>query len=154
MICNGQTSWNWLLDVIQTDDNGFLSGGVVYVSQPDTGSHDGWALKVDSLGCENPSYCWVGIGEKPDLFDVNGFRIFPNPAKNFAVVSLSSDFQELDVTIRLYDIFGRDVKTIIVKSWRNDYQVDLTMVPEGLYLVTVVSQNQIIGREKLIIRKI
>lgn len=80
--------------------------------------------------------------------------IFPNPAERFTVVNLSNDFQEFPFTIRLYDVFGSELKTIVVKSSLSDHHFDLTMVPEGLYLVIVESQNRIFGREKLIIRKI
>jgi hypothetical protein len=86
-ICEGEGSWNYLYDVIQTTDNGYLACGVVYPMPPDTGSQDGWILKVDSLGCESPGNCWVGIKPENKLI-TNSFDIYPNPAEQQTNVKL------------------------------------------------------------------
>ncbi|NCA76052.1 MAG: T9SS type A sorting domain-containing protein [Alphaproteobacteria bacterium] len=153
VVCNGGTSWNWLYDVIQTDDNGFIAGGIVYVHSPDTGSYDGWVLKVDSLGCESPSYCWVGMNPGPEANGHTGIKIFPNPAQNIATVCLPGCNPELPITIRFYDIFGREIETIKVPGFQKDYTLDVTLFPEGLYMVVTESQNRIVGKSKLIIKR-
>ena len=154
VVCGGGTSWNWLLDVIQTNDNGFIAGGVVYVHPPDTGSQDGWVLKVDSLGCENPSYCWVGIRPETEMPGATGVKIFPNPAENLTTINLINDNHEFPVRIRLFDVFGREVTFVEITQVRNDIHLDVTQLPEGLFLVIVESQGSIIGRAKLIIRRV
>ncbi|MCK9218942.1 MAG: T9SS type A sorting domain-containing protein [Bacteroidales bacterium] len=153
VICGGETSWNWLSDVIQTDDKGFIAGGIVYVHLPDTGSHDGWVLKVDSLGCENPSYCWVGMQPETEMPGTQAVKIFPNPADKLATISLINDSHELPVKIRLFDMFGREVKTIEDTQGHNDFQLDVIQIPEGLYMVLVESQHRVFGRTKLMVRK-
>jgi hypothetical protein len=91
-ICEGEDSNNWLLDVIETPDNGYLACGMVYPSLPDTGSDDGWVLKVDSIGCEAPGECWVGIKPENKLI-TNGFDLYPNPVSG----------QQTNIQLRITD---------------------------------------------------
>ncbi|MEI7897182.1 MAG: T9SS type A sorting domain-containing protein [bacterium] len=153
VVCDGKTSWNWLWDVLQTKDNGFIAGGNVYVHPPDTGSHDGWILKVDSLGCENPSYCWVGINQERDLPVVERLTIFPIPASStiqVAIVNIKPDFP---VYLTLVDLFGNKVKEVLIPSVETSIRIDISAIPDGLYLVIARSGNQIIARSKLLINK-
>ncbi|MEI7727659.1 MAG: hypothetical protein WCK09_21300, partial [Bacteroidota bacterium] len=131
VVCGGGTSWNWLYNVIQTDDNGFIAGGIVYTHLPDTGSCDGWVLKVDSLGCENPSNCWVGIRPETEMPGATGVKIFPNPAENLTTINLINGNHEFPVRIKLFDVFGREVTFVEITQVRNDIHLDVTQLPEG-----------------------
>ena len=149
-ICDADMSYNWLLDVIETPDNGYLACGVVYPSPPDTGSQDGWVIKVDSLGCEAPGECWVGVKPENKLI-TNSFDIFPNPAGQQTNIQLRITNYELRIRIRLYDLFGREVKSVTLFPGQMDYRMDVSGLPAGLYMTIVASGDRIIGREKLVV---
>ena len=153
VVCDGKTSFNWLMDVIETDDNGFIAGGIVYVFPPDTGSNDGWVLKVDSLGCEDPSYCWVGIKPETEMPAGPGIKLFPNPADKQTTLTGMNEPHGEPVTIRFIDVFGREVKTVDVPQVLHDFELNVSQMPEGMYVVLLESQSRIIGRTKLIIRR-
>ena len=150
VVCNGHASWNWLCDVIQTEDKGFISGGIVYVHAPDTGSTDGWVLKVDSLGCENPSYCWVGMQPETKVPDEMEIKISPNPAEKHATISILNNIQALPVILKLYDLFGKVVKTVRLTNSLTEYTLDISELPDGIYLATIESDGRVIGRAKLV----
>jgi hypothetical protein len=157
-ICHGENSNNRLYDVIETPDNGYLACGMVYPYPPDTGSVDGWVIKVDSLGCEAPGDCWVGI--KPEnLLINNGFDLYPNPAEQQTEIKLritcltgrQADY-ELRIRIRLFDLYGREVKNVILPRGQTEYRLDVSGLPSGLYMTVVESGENIIGREKLVVQ--
>ena len=150
-VCEGDESNNWLYDAVQTPDKGYLACGAVYPMPPDTGSQDGWVLKVDSLGCESPGNCWVGIKPENKLIS-NGFDLYPNPAGQQTNIQLRITNYELRIRIKLFDLFGRQVRDIIVPPWQTEYRLDVSGLPAGLYMTVVESGEKIIGREKLVVQ--
>jgi hypothetical protein len=149
-ICNGESTWNWLYDVIEAPDKGYLACGVVYPEPPDTGSQDGWILKVDSLGCESVDYCWVGIKKEPPLPVNEGIEIYPNPAEEEIRFDFRFTIFDLRIEICLYDIFGREVKKLPLAQGQKDLKMDISSLPPGLYVAVLKSDNRIIARKKLV----
>ena len=155
-VCSGEDSDNWLYDVIETPDLGYLACGVVYPQEPDTGSQDGWILKVDSLGCENPDYCWVGMKPEPLLPENTILEIYPNPAQEEITIEIqpSTSLQPAilnlqRIKLRLYDLSGREVKTVELFPDQTRYRLDVSELPEGLYLAAIESDGQEIARKKV-----
>lgn len=150
-IGNGQQSWNILFDIALTDDHGFLAAGHLAPAAGDTGSQDGWVLRVDSLGCENPAYCWVGVQPEPEPADAGAFRVFPNPARTKVTVQLRTDAGDGPVTLRLFDVFGREVRSVAVPRFEKLVRLDVADLPEGMYLVSVRSRNMSVMASKLLV---
>ncbi|MEI7727893.1 MAG: T9SS type A sorting domain-containing protein, partial [Bacteroidota bacterium] len=153
VICDGKTSWNWLFDVIPTNDNGFITGGIVYAHLPDPDPDDGWVLKVDSLGCENPSYCWVGMnGEKTTPSEVN-LTVFPNPAEK----NIEIKFNELNINtqfnLTMFDPFGRKIREVSIPPLETNIHIDISALPDGLYIIIARSGSKILAKTKLSINK-
>lgn len=76
-------------------------------------------------------------------------NISPNPFHSTATVSYSTApliYQES--TITLFDLFGREVSTA---SFQNNYQLDRTGIPNGMYLLKVVTSDGINSTDKVII---
>jgi hypothetical protein len=147
---DGEETDNWLYDVLETPDKGYLACGVVYPESPDTGSQDGWILKVDSLGCERVDYCWVGMKEETPLPSNEEIEIYPNPAEEEALFDLRFTNYDLRIEICLYDIFGREVKTLPLAQGQSGLKMDVSNLPPGLYVAVVESDNRIIARKKLV----
>jgi hypothetical protein len=150
---DGEETDHWLYDVIETPDKGYLTCGVVYPMPPDTGSQDGWILKVDSLGCERVDYCWVGMKEEPPLTANEEIKIFPNPAKGEARFDLRFTTYDFRIEICLYDLFGREVKKIPLSQGQTDLMMDVSDLTPGLYVAVLKSDNRIIARKKLVKQK-
>jgi len=154
-VCKGEESDNWLYDVIQTQDNGYLACGVVYPKQPDTGSQDAWVLKVDSLGCVSPGDCWVGTGKELKPVE-NEMVVFPNPATDKVRVQLGIRNEELGINeelrILVYDVFGREVEEIRVPAGRDEITMDVSGWPKGMYVIRLVYNNETISGKKILVQ--
>lgn len=148
-IGEGESTWHWLYDALETPDKGYLACGVVYAQPPDTGSQDGWAIKVDSLGCENPNMCWVGIKPETELTSGSSLKIFPNPAEKHVTIKMQGLLQRKRITIRLYDLFGREVESVSLPPGQTGCRIDVSSLPEGLYMAVVESEDKILAKEKI-----
>ncbi len=99
-------------DVIPTSDNGYISCGYVYPVLPDTGTQDVWVVKVDSTGCESPTFCWVGVKELPVAPHPGEIIVFPNPADEVFTINFQSPMQK--GMLQFTDILGRKVEEITI----------------------------------------
>lgn len=167
-ICEGEASYNWLYDVVQTPDNGFLACGVVYPHPPDTGSQDGWILKVDSMGCESPGNCWVGIKPESNPVTYSVMKIYPNPADKY----LSIEFPECLVipsgsrkfssgtiyhqwsstTLEIFDLYGKKIDTREIPKAQTRLEMDVSDWHPGMYLFRLVYNNHTVADTKVIIQ--
>jgi hypothetical protein len=74
---------------------------------------------------------------------LNNFRVYPNPAKESVNLEFSLN-QEIKGTISLVNISGIQVKQLITttfKSGLNSYNLDLTGVQSGIYLISIFSDK-------------
>ncbi len=68
-----------------------------------------------------------------NIFEEIGVKIYPNPAQSFVSINLpTSAYQE--VTINLYDITGKKLKTF-TKSWSENIQLNISDLPAANYLL-------------------
>ena len=74
-------SLNYLQDINQTKDKGYIACGYVVPNPPDTGYESSWILKIDSLGCDSIG-CQLmdNVSLIKELKDE--INIYPNPANN------------------------------------------------------------------------
>ena len=153
-ICEGEGSSHYLIDVIQTADNGYIACGVVYPQAPDTGSQDGWIIKVDSLGCVNPGDCWVGIRAVP-VTENGGMSVFPNPASDKVRVQLGMRNEESGMNEELkmvvHDIFGRIVEEIKVPAGKEEITLDVSGWQRGMYVFRLMFNKQQVGNQKVVV---
>jgi hypothetical protein len=80
------------------------------------------------------------------------FMICPNPAEGQAVFKLQSEKKEAGMRIKLYDIFGREVRVIDLPMGQKEYPIDVSGLPEGIYVAELLSENAIIGRQKMVVK--
>jgi hypothetical protein len=85
--------------------------------------------------------------------NLEDFIIFPNPAKFSATIEFNS-MDELEGSISLVNISGSQMRTLVPKtsfmSGENSYQVDLSGITPGIYLVSI-STNKGFKTQRLII---
>ncbi len=84
-----------------------------------------------------------------DLNDLDGIvEIYPNPTKeiiNCKLKMINEDFELLFI-----DIYGRELKRVKVT---NQNQIDVADLNAGIYFITLVQNNRVVEKQKLVIMK-
>ena len=71
----------------------------------------------------------------------NSFKIYPNPTNGN---TLYFNFTK-EVTIRMYNVLGKLIKTNKINSKNN--KIDISALPKGIYLLKINSENQVITKK-------
>jgi hypothetical protein len=143
-------SSNVLYNVIPTSDNGYIACGYVHPVLPDTGTQDVWVVKVDSMGCESPSYCWVGVKELPIAPRPGELIVYPNPADEVFTIIFQSPIQK--GILQFVDMMGCKTEEICISPGQTTMVISCTNWPPGLYLGQVLSEGRIISSCKVIVK--
>jgi len=133
--------------VTQTSDGGFLCTGQ-YMCPTCTmfpqGIQTAFALKVDEFGCLEPG-CQVGINQLEAK--QNNLSIYPNPSKGRFIVGLPENETS---TVRLFNSIGEVILSEInVRG--SKYNIDLTEMANGIYLINLQTKSGSIYSSKIII---
>jgi len=71
---------------------------------------------------------------------------YPNPAREQATIrfSVPSGYQEDDVRLRMYDVLGRQVRTVAAGSitGRQEHQMDVSDLSSGVYILQLKAGNR------------
>ena len=143
-------SGNELYNIIQTNDNGFAACGTVYPAPPDTGIQNSWVMKVDSMGCQGISDCWVGNNEiivktfTPD----KPYVVYPNPASDIITIEFHENSKGAEIEI--FDQFGRSQYKSKLSPNKDQVDIDISKWKPGLYVVRVILDESILGTDKII----
>lgn len=86
----------------------------------------------------------VGIEED----EANNIKIYPNPATDIFTIN-SGSLQNIQV--ELFDISGR--KLFQQKVIANQENIDVSSLANGVYICTIISNNKIVKREKVIVSR-
>jgi hypothetical protein len=78
-------------------------------------------------------------------------RLFPNPATHHITV-LFEDSGNQNVTVTCTDMFGRVVVPGITQDFFQSLEMDISGMPDGVYIIRVVTENQLYA-EKILIQK-
>jgi hypothetical protein len=107
---------------------------------------------ITNPNSENKSSCTYFEVCKSTLH-LEDFVIFPNPAKYSITIEFDS-MNELEGSISLVNISGSQLRTLVSKtsfmSGKNSYQVDLSGITPGIYLVSI-NTNKGFKTQRLII---
>lgn len=90
----------------------------------------------------------TGIGE--NQMEETRWNFYPNPVDGLATVEL--DFQPDEALI--FSIYTLNGQRVLAKNLHteNRFLIDCSLLSPGLYFTTLSSENQVIGRQKLIVR--
>jgi hypothetical protein len=135
--------------ILATDDGGFLLSGVA--RNTETNSPDAWLLKVDSMGCAYAD-CppWVGVGvEEIEENDVT-VDVYPNPFSNNFNLRYALASEAKDVTVEVYDLVGRSVKTVQLRNVQNG-QVAIELGEcLGIYILRMTADGKQVHQQKMV----
>lgn len=76
--------------------------------------------------------------------------IYPNPASG--IVNVHIPGLDTDGELHVYDLMGRQLKAIPVISGRQDYNLNVSELPAGIYQLVLRSENLLISAEKIVVR--
>ncbi len=85
--------------------------------------------------------------------DIKIGDIYPNPAKNTASLEIDLKYNS-DITIKLFDITGREVKSMNktkYSSGKNKITINVNNIESGIYTYTILVNDILIENKKLII---
>lgn len=85
-----------------------------------------------------------------DEQQLHSFVLFPNPSSSSISINFSSYFPEIK-RIDFYNIEGRLVKSINVSANADHLNLDINDLKEGLYLINIVSENEIFSKRLSVI---
>lgn len=85
----------------------------------------------------------VGLENEPGNSSGQQIRIYPNPVSKVLNIIFSTS-PESDIALRFIDLFGTTCKeySIAVSKGMDHYYIDVSDIPDGLYLVEINTQNQ------------
>ena len=95
------------------------------------------------------AYEWkvaVGINE---YSQTNSISIFPNPTSDFINLKINETYIDKFFTIKIYSLDGKEVITENVTEV--NHSIPVSSLPKGVYLVSLLSKQDIITAKKIII---
>ncbi len=126
-------------------DNFYCLQGLTYQDDP-SNTHDEWFLVVDSLGCDD-QWCTVGVDEVQHE-NSGKMTIYPNPSNGEFWVLANESVQKEELIIT--DLAGKIIQTRDLDNLNN---IRLTGLSDGIYMIHLVANNQIIDTQKIVIQK-
>ncbi len=140
--CFGGSGEDGAQEIQQTTDGGYIVAGNTFSNDGDVsgnhGNRDFWVVKLGPF---------VGIEEVNNF--LSAITITPNPITQSAIISFSL-FQKRKITINVYDIAGRLIKTLLHSEFEmglhsltwdgSDYKGK--SVENGIYLLCISTENR------------
>ncbi len=137
---------NYMADVEQTPDKGFIITGMV--TGNGTTSQDTWLIRLDSNGCLQNNCGYVApTGIIEIMQDSITMNIYPNPVINELHLLYHLPLSADDGQLEIRNILGETVFSKKILSGTHDENVDLSNLPDGIYIISVISSEQQITRK-------
>jgi hypothetical protein len=96
----------------------------------------------------------VGLPEIPGNTEMNTFNTYPNPVVSTIYFTLDMG-NEKNVNIRLYDIFGRKVKTLLnrqIEQGNHTLEFDASDLSQGVYFIRINNGSNHITKKIIVAR--
>ncbi|MCH2200011.1 MAG: T9SS type A sorting domain-containing protein [Flavobacteriales bacterium] len=145
-------------DVIQTSDRGFAFCGVANDEHEEGENFELpvqqiWVVKTDPCGCLIP-------GCDPDC---NAYPMAPVAEDDYLILGPSpttgplnvylKPFEDPNLELLVHDMTGRVIHSISQAQTDITYMMDLSNQAEGVYLVTLRSEEKVLQMEKVVVTK-
>ena len=158
MISGAQTQ------VISYDDSQSVAAKCSYVKSKGIGGTIIWAIGQDYIGGKQPLLGVIGSALRtPSIVTRDGVvtpasltldQNYPNPFNGATVIRYSLP-NAGHVTMKLFDVLGRDVMTLVDgQQPRGDYHVSVSSnaLTSGMYFYRIQNQNTILTRSMIVLR--
>jgi uncharacterized delta-60 repeat protein len=112
-----------------------------------------YALVAYYDGCVDTSACTEfvldSIPDQVQTMPSTAFNVYPNPSNGYFVLESNLPADEL-TTFRLVSATGMEQKMQVIKNADNQFSIDMSMLPAGLYMLSVFNEQQINATVKII----
>lgn len=148
---------NYLYDLAFTSDNGIIFTGLA-MGPPDF-EQSIWVQKLDSIGCDSVRCdTTVGIVEEHGGMEAWGhgsLMIWPNPASDWIhILSRDNGLNWfLDREIEIVNVFGEKVIEVKIPHWSGTYDINVSKLTQGLYLLIIRDRQRVVYSGKFIIAR-
>lgn len=108
-------------------------------------------VKYDSTGCDSSlEYCRMlnNVGIKENKLSCMNFNIFPNPTIGLLNISIDNAIEKTTLLLQITDLTGRNLKEFKINTEKQI--IDLKDLTEGLYLITVTKNKEVVYQTRLI----
>jgi PKD repeat protein len=85
-----------------------------------------------------------------DKLSKDGISVYPNPADRSFTIGFKSPVTE-ELTIRVFDTFGKVMMTSIVPAGSTSINVDAQRLKNGMYVVQIDHEHLMITRQKIVV---
>ena len=152
---------------VERSPDGISWSAIGFVNAKGNGrSEDNNYLFNDLQALKGKSFYRLKMIDKNDLFRYSEWRsitisdqndrvsLMPNPARSAATIYMNSD-QKSEAQVFVYDVLGRKIRTerFLLSEGGNSLVLDdLDKVPEGTYIVQIISGQNRISRKLIISR--
>ncbi|MFN8697923.1 MAG: T9SS type A sorting domain-containing protein [Flavobacteriales bacterium] len=110
---------------------------------------DTWIVKTDSYGCLIPG-CHVSVEELEE--ERRSFLAGPNPVSTVLNLYLPGEVEHRGQTrFRITDSSGHLIREFSADTGSTTYMLDVSQYTAGIYLVTLLVDQQVIGTERIVV---
>ncbi len=91
--------------------------------------------------------------KQPDIKPSSKLYVYPNPAYSYFIVEYSMDSFSDNAYLILTDMSGKHMKSIDISCQQNQIVVPVEDLPNGVYLIQLLKNNNTIESKKIIVSK-
>ncbi|MBA7571539.1 hypothetical protein ES708_13303 [subsurface metagenome] len=82
---------------------------------------------------------------------INGFVIFPNPAKDMVTIQMNKE-TFTNIKIQIFNITGKLLETSSHINWSGQLNMDMSGYPDGIYIIRLLTNHSVVTRKFSLIR--
>jgi len=149
---HGGNIFDRFLDIEESNDNGYIIVGETTDNTTSVNQY-GWLLKVDKHGCLIPG-CQISSQVKNTQSENPlELKIFPNPTSDFLNFSVELFNSNKKFDVRIIGITGKVAFKANNLSQIQTNILSLNNWSEGVYILQIISENQIISSQNFSVTK-
>jgi hypothetical protein len=92
-------------------------------------------------------------GSNSIIEEAKVIKVYPNPAKDYLTLELTSIYENQSLVFELYNTIGLLVYSKIINGNSEIVNISLKEVPSGCYNFKIKNSNKIIANDKIVILK-
>lgn len=125
-----ETHDNWLNDMVQTSDGGFLGGGSLYAQNYNAA----WIFKTDANGF---------LDYKTAIPSINNLFIYPNPTTDYIHIELPDISNEKYILYTIYNNIGVEIRSSKISNGNSQLKIETKNLSSGIYYIHITSETAV-----------